>query len=412
MLMNVLLVNTSETTGGAAVACSRIAKALRGEGVDASVMVRNAEKCAEAVIPVGGRLQKEWCFLRERAAIWAANGFSKDRLFYVDIANCGIDITKTEAFRKADVIHLHWINQGYISLEVLKKIAASGKKVIWTMHDMWPFTGICHHADDCTKYTTGCHDCPLLPRRGCIDLARKTFDRKLAALEGCDVTFVGCSEWLAGLCRKSRIAQGRKVVSIPNPIDTAVYAPMDKAAIRQKLGLPADKKLILFCSVKTTDVRKGMYYFQESCRILKESSREDVEVIILGMHGQALGSTLPLPSHALGYVPEGRSLAEFYNAADVFVTPSLQENLPNTIMEALSCGIPCVGFNIGGIPEMIDHQSNGYVAEYKSAENLAHGIDWVLDAAHYPELCRNARAKVLGSYSEKVVAQKYISLFK
>ena len=81
-------------------------------------------------------------------------------------------------------------------------------------------------------------------------------------------------------------------------------------------------------------------------------------------------------------------------------------------MEALSCGIPCVGFNIGGIPEMIDHQSNGYVAEYKSAENLAHGIDWVLDAAHYPELCRNSRAKVLGSYSEKVVAQKYISLFK
>lgn len=412
MLMNVLLVNTSETTGGAAIACSRIARALRGEGVDASMIVRNAEKRGEEVIPVGGRLQKEWCFLRERATIWAANGFSKDRIFYVDIANSGIDITKTDAFRRADIIHLHWINQGYISLAGLKKIAGSGKPVVWTMHDMWPFTGICHHADSCTRYVTGCHDCPLLPGRFGIDLARKTFDSKLAALEGCDITFAGCSEWLAGLCRKSRIAQGRKVVSIPNPIDTGVYAPMDKADIRKKLRLPADKKLILFCSVKTTDVRKGMHYFQESCRILKESSREDIEVIILGMNGEALGATLPLPSHALGYVGEGSSLAEFYNAADVFVTPSLQENLPNTIMEALSCGVPCVGFDIGGIPEMIDHKSNGYVAEYKSAEDLARGIEWVLDPARYPQLCVSARSKVLCSYSEKVVARQYISLFK
>lgn len=409
--MKVLLVNTSETTGGAAIACGRILKALRSEGADASMMVRNAERCAQAVIPVGGTLQKRWCFIRERAAIWAANGFRKDKIFYVDIANCGIDISKTEAFREADVIHLHWINQGYISLDGLKKIAASGKQVIWTMHDMWPFTGICHHADSCTKYTSGCHDCPLLPRRGCIDLARRTFDRKLAALEGCDITFVGCSEWLSGLCRESRIAQGRKVVSIPNPIDTAVYAPMDKAAVRRKLGLPADKKLILFCSVKTTDVRKGMHYLQESCRILKEA-RSDIEVLILGKDGEALGAALPLPAHALGYVGDGSSLAEYYNAADVFVTPSLQENLPNTIMEALSCGIPCVGFNIGGIPEMIDHKSNGYVAGYKSAEDLARGIDWVLDEAHYCELCSNARSKVLGSYSEKVVAQQYISLFK
>lgn len=412
MLMNVLLVNTSETTGGAAIACSRIARALRGEGVDASMIVRNAEKRGEEVIPVGGRLQKEWCFLRERATIWAANGFSRDRIFYVDIANSGIDITKTDAFRRADIIHLHWINQGYISLAGLKKIAGSGKPVVWTMHDMWPFTGICHHADSCTRYVTGCHDCPLLPGRFGIDLARKTFDSKLAALEGCDITFAGCSEWLAGLCRKSRIAQGRKVVSIPNPIDTGVYAPMDKADIRKKLRLPADKKLILFCSVKTTDVRKGMHYFQESCRILRESSREDIEVVILGMNGEALGATLPLPSHALGYVGEGRSLAEFYNAADVFVTPSLQENLPNTIMEALSCGVPCVGFDIGGIPEMIDHKSNGYVAEYKSAEDLARGIEWVLDPARYPQLCVSARSKALGSYSEKVVARQYISLFK
>lgn len=410
--MNILLVNTSETTGGAAIACGRILKALRNEGVDAQMMVRNLEGGGEGVVQVGSAIRKKWCFLRERAAIWAANGFSRDNLFYVDIANSGIDITRTKAFRKADIIHLHWINQGFISLNGLEKIVASGKPIIWTMHDMWPFTGICHHADNCVRYNAECHDCPLLPKRGFRDLARRTFERKAEVLERADVTFVGCSKWLAGLCSKSRIAEGHRVVSIPNPIDTAAYAPADKTAARRKLGLPTDKKLILFCSVKTTDIRKGMKYFQDCCRILRENSADDIEVLILGKNGETLGSTLALPSHALGYVGGGGSLADFYNAADVFVTPSLQENLPNTIMESLSCGVPCVGFEIGGIPEMIDHLSNGYVARYKSAEDLARGINWVLNEADYQALCSNAREKAVSTYSEKVVARQYISLFK
>ncbi|MBR5736816.1 MAG: glycosyltransferase family 4 protein [Bacteroidales bacterium] len=410
--MKVLLVNTSESTGGAAIACRRIMNALRKEGVDARMMVRNPEGMGEGVIPVGGRLRKQWCFLRERAAIWAANGFNRDSIFYVDIANSGIDITRTKEFLEADIIHLHWINQGFISLRGLERIVASGKPIVWTMHDMWPFTGICHHADSCTRYTAECHNCPLLPRTGFKDLARDTFDRKAEILEHADITFVGCSKWLAGLCSKSRIAEGHKVVSIPNPIDTEAYAPEDKAVVRRKLGLPQDKKLILFCSVKTTDIRKGMKYFQDCCRILRETASEDIEVLILGKDGEMLGKTLALPCHALGYVGGNCSLSDYYNAADVFVTPSLQENLPNTIMEALSCGVPCVGFEIGGIPEMINHLQNGYVAMYKSAKDLARGIRWVLEEADYTALCRNARAKVISNYSEKVVAGQYISLFK
>ncbi|MBR7027368.1 MAG: glycosyltransferase family 4 protein [Bacteroidales bacterium] len=410
--MNVLLVNTSETTGGAAIACGRILKALRSEGVDAHMMVCNSETRGEGVIPVGNWLNRRWCFLRERAAIWAAKGFSRDNLFYVDIANSGLDITRTRAFRKADIIHLHWINQGFISLNGLEKIVASGKPIVWTMHDMWPFTGVCHHADSCTRYNAECHDCPLLPKRGFKDFARDTFKRKAEILEKADITFVGCSKWLAGLCSKSRIAEGHRVVAIPNPIDTSAYAPMDKTEVRRKLGLPEDKKLILFCSVKTTDIRKGMKYFQDSCRMLQDSAPDEFEVLILGKDSETLGSMLALPSHPLGYVGGGTSLAEYYNAADVFVTPSLQENLPNTIMEALCCGIPCVGFNIGGIPEMIDHLSNGYVASYKSAEDLARGIKWVLNEADYPILSHNAREKVVRTYSETVVARQYISLFQ
>ena len=347
--MKVLLVNTSEKTGGAAIACGRIAGAVRKEGIDASIMVRNLEGAGHGVIATGGRLRKQWSFLCERAAIWAANGFRSEGIFYVDIANAGIDITRTQAFMEADIIHLNWINQGFISLQGLERIVASGKPIVWTMHDMWPFTGICHHADSCTKYTSSCQDCPLLPRRGKTDFARKVFLRKRQIMSKADISFVGCSRWLAGLCSNSSIARGHKVVSIPNPIDTEAYAPADKTAIRRKLHLPTDKKMVMFCSVKTTDVRKGMEYFRQTCEILHSAGRSDIEILILGKNSDILGNMLPLPSHSVGFVSVGSSLADFYNAADVFVTPSLQENLPNTIMESMACGVPCAGFNVGGI---------------------------------------------------------------
>lgn len=410
--MKVLLVNTSEKTGGAAMACGRIAEAVRKKGIEASVMVRNLEGAGAGVITAGTSLHKQWSFLSERAVIWAANRFRSEGIFYVDIANAGIDITRTQAFREADIIHLNWINQGFISLRGLEKIVKSGKPIVWTMHDMWPFTGICHHADSCTKYTSECRDCPMLPKRGLNDLARNTFERKLHILEKANISFVGCSRWLAGLCSNSSIAKGHKVVSIPNPIDTDAYAPADKYAIRRKLNLPLDKKLVMFSAVKTTDVRKGMEYFRQTCEILHSTGRSDIEILILGKNSDALSRMLPLPSRSIGFVDNGSSLAEFYNAADVFVTPSLQENLPNTIMESLACGVPCAGFDIGGIPEMIDHRKNGYVASYKSAEDLAEGICWILDNNEYQMLCTNARAKVLTEYSEKTIASQYISLYK
>ena len=410
--MKVLLVNTSENKGGAAVACGRILRALRNAGTDAAMMVRNPGDMSEAVVAVGSGLRKNWCFLRERASVWMANGFDRHDLFYIDIANSGIDITSTREFREADVIHLHWINQGYISLRGLDRIMQSGKPVVWTMHDMWPYTGVCHHAGTCTGYTSDCRNCPVLPQRRSGGPAGKVHAGKLKAMEHANVTFVGCSQWISRLCRTSSIAAGHNVVSIPNPIDTSVFRPLDKAAIRSRLGLPQDKKLVMFCSVRTSDERKGMQYLQEACSILKAGQRDDIEIMVLGGDSDNFRSTLSFPVHAMGYVEDSGAMAEFYNAADVFVTPSLQENLPNTIMEALACGVPCVGFDIGGVPEMIVHKSTGYVASYMSAADLAAGIGWVLNAREYPRLSGNATAKVAAEYSEAVVAQQYISLFE
>ncbi len=165
-------------------------------------------------------------------------------------------------------------------------------------------------------------------------------------------------------------------VSVPNPIDTGIYRPMDRKEIRRKLDLPLDKKIVLFAAVKAADKRKGTDYLVEAARLMAHRS-DDLLFLIAGKLGEEVKQQLPLPARSMGYLSP-QQMPELYNASDLFITPSLQENLPNTIMEAMSCGTPCLGFSIGGIHEMIDHRLNGYVAEYKNARDLAAGLNWIL----------------------------------
>ena len=244
--MRVLIVNTSERTGGAAIAANRLMHALNNNGVEARMLVRDRKSDSPLVasIPQSWRLRAN--FLWERGVIWLANGLSRRNLFQVDIANAGTDITQTDEFRWADVIHLHWINQGYLSLHDLERIMRSGKPVVITLHDQWYFTGICHYSGGCDKYRTRCEKCPMT--KGCfgMDLAQRVFDRKRAIYEGSNVTFVGCSRWMADLARESSLTQGHTVTNIPNAIDTDMFTPMDMAAARSKFNLPMDKRLLLF----------------------------------------------------------------------------------------------------------------------------------------------------------------------
>ena len=199
--MRVLIVNTSENTGGAAVAANRIMEALNNNGVKAKMLVRDKVTDDLTVVEAGGGLLGKWNFLWERWCIFCHTGFSRKHLFDIDIANAGTDITKTREFKEADVIHLNWVNQGMLSLGGISKILASGKPVVWTMHDMWPATALCHLTFGCRKYaTTGCSQCPLLPRSGVMgDLAKSVWKRKMRMVKRFNrVFFVACSRWLAG----------------------------------------------------------------------------------------------------------------------------------------------------------------------------------------------------------------------
>ena len=414
--MRILIVNTAERTGGAAIAANRLLHALNHNGVEATMLVRDRKTDSPSVASIEPSWRLRANFLWERGIIWLANGLSKRNLFQVDIANAGTDITRMEVFRQADIIHLHWVNQGFLSLGDLERIMASGKPVVMTMHDQWYFTGICHYSGDCDKYQSQCCHCPMLTRGGIgIDLARRVFDRKRAIYNGKALAFVGCSRWIADLARKSPLTQGHLVTNVPNAIDTDVFTPMDQAAARERHGLPAHKRLLLFGAQRITDERKGFRYLKEACEHLMQDRPDlasEMGVVVLGGDAQAVKSALPLPVYTVGYLNNEAEIAQLYNAVDLFVTPSLQDNLPNTIVEAMACGTPCVGFHVGGIPEMISHEQDGYVARYKDSNDFAHGIAWCLDDNRLATLRQQARAAALATYAEPIAARNYQQVYR
>ena len=411
--MRVLIVNTSERTGGAAVAANRLMRALNNNGVKTKMLVREKETDTLTVAELPRSFRLRWHFLWERLVVFFHLHFQRRPLFEIDIANVGSDITKLREFQEADIIHIHWINQGMLSLGGIRKILRSGKPVVWTMHDIWPATAICHVTLGCRSFTTQCKNCRLLPGRGSSsDLSTSVWLKKQRMTRDENIYYVACSRWLESEAKRSALLKGQKIVSIPNPIDTHIYKRGDKQKARQRLGLPLDRKLILFASQRVTNENKGMRYLIEACQHLTECQTLcEVEVVILGGHAEEVVELLPLKAIPLGYVNDEQRIVDVYNAADVFVLPSLSENLPNTIMEAMACGVPCVGFKVGGIPEEIDHLRNGYVAEYRSAEDLAKGIRWILTEADYEALSRHAVQKVAQCYSQQSVAMKYLDVY-
>lgn len=413
--MKVLIVNTSERTGGAAVAANRLMKALNNHGVKARMLVRDKETDTLTVIGLSPSVWLRWSFLWERFVIFCRLHFQRKHLFEIDIANVGTDITRLREFQEADIIHLHWINQGMLSLSGIRKILDSGKPVVWTMHDIWPATGICHYTRGCGYFKQRCNQCPLLPGGGGKnDLSAKVWSRKQAMLDNHTVSYVACSKWLGGEAQKSRLLEGQKVVTIPNPIDTHIYHPKDKQEAKRRIGVPEDRRIILFVSQRVTDRRKGMGFFMEAVGHLATQYPEMVQntgIAILGGHAEEVVDSIPIPAYPLGYVSDEQRIIDVYNAADVFVLPSLEDNLPNTIMEAMACGVPCVGFRVGGIPEMIDHLQNGYVARMRDAADLATGIHWVLFETGYADLVSQCQHKVATNYSQQSVAVKYIEVY-
>ncbi len=433
--MKILLINTSDHTGGAAIAALRLLKALRAAGQEAQLLCRDRTLPPErtdvlSLKPTAWRKAK---FALERLEIFLHNRLSRRRLFEVDTARLGNDITRLKAFKEADVIHLHWTNQALLSLSDLKRILKSGKRVVWTLHDMWPFTAICHHADQCTRWRTAkCGQCPLLLHPSRHDLAYHTLQRKERAYGVGDFTAVACSHWLEGLAQQAPLLKGKRVVSIPNPIDTQFYCPVNcegqpsQTEVREALQLPQGKHLLLFAAYKLTNPYKGIDYLEKaliSLSLTQPDLAAQTGIVLAGGESQEAAERLSkalneagakaVPTlHALGYVTSEEQMHRIYQASNLLLMPTLMDNLPNTIAEAMACGVPCVAFNVGGVPQMVQTGVNGYLARYLDTTDFAEGISRMLLSPSYMALCRNARSHAVKAYSEQAVAEQYLRVYR
>ncbi|GAA4333921.1 glycosyltransferase family 4 protein [Mucilaginibacter gynuensis] len=413
--MKVTLINTSDAGGGAAAACMRLLKALELRHIDVKMLVQQKTTAEPRVTATVSPLKSKIDFFSERLPFMFFQEKDKWVRFAFSPANSGTAIHKQEGITTADVVHLHWTNSGYLSTQNLKQLFALNKPVVWTLHDMWAFTGGCHYPAECDHYTGDCGNCWMLRSPKPNDLSHSGWLKKADMVgEAKNLVIVTCSNWLADVARTSKLLGKHRIVAIPNPIDTAIFSPKDKSAARQKRGIDANAKVILFGAANINDRRKGLTYLVEALHHLKNNYPEaaNAEVVMFGKNKHFDSSTLPFKVHELSLISSQAELAEVYSLADVFVSPTVEDNLPNMVMEALACATPVVAFNTGGIPDMIDHQQNGYLAQYKSATDLAAGLNEVLFSGRADAMALAARQKVMANFTNEIVAAKYIEVYQ
>lgn len=417
--MKVVFLNTNDNGGGAAIACRRLQKALtKHTPVEGTILVQDKntqENTIEAIADTSWKKKLSWLrFVAERLVFLPFERSKKIR-FAFNPGSIGTDISQHPLIQEADLIHIHWINFGYLSTNSLEKIFALKKPIVWTFHDMWTFTGGCHHSGECDHYQQECGNCKFIRNPSPSDFSHQRWLAKDKAYSNQPFSVVTCSDWLGGRATQSKLLNGFSVQTIPNPIDTEFFRPISKKEAREKLNLPTDKELILFAAMRVGAAGKGFSFFQEALDLLlqrRPNAYTEIELIVFGMADEKVLEALPFRTHQLGHISDPEKIVLAYSAASLFVTPSLEENLPNTIMEAFTCGTPAVGFTIGGIPEMIEHQQNGYLATYRSASSIADGIEWVIENNVDGSVSESARNKALSDYTEAVVAKQYYDLYQ
>jgi glycosyltransferase involved in cell wall biosynthesis len=415
--MKILITSTYYTNqyGGASVAAYRLHRGLQSIGIDSMMLVQSRQNDGSNVFGVPGtlaRLAGRFRLPMRMDTRWPLRLLGKNPYVAWDIGWLPSTVPAQIARINPDVIHLHWIGHGFMSVQSLTQLK---RPLVWTLHDSWAFTGGCHLPYSCLRYYEACGACPQLNSDHDYDLSRWIWNQKQKYWNGLNLTIVTPSRWLADCAKASSLLQKVPVNVIPYGLDLTRFKPLDKKLARKALNLPQDSNLILFGAIKSTsDPNKGFRYLLTALQELDAAGwKERAELLIFGSSVGLEAHGLDLKAHSLGYFSDEVSLALLYSAADVFVAPSIQDNFPNTVLEALACGTPCVAFNIGGMPDMIEHQNTGYLAHPYEADDLARGIAWVLEDYHrWQTLSYQARAKVEKEFSSEVVARRYANLYE
>lgn len=438
--MKIVILNKSDRRGGAAVVSMRLMEALCARGVDARMVV--AEKLSDSprVSVAASRLALRIPFLAERLRIFFANGFDRSMLFKVDTGEYGVDILKHPWVREADVIMLNWVNQGFVSLEGIRRLARAGKRLIWTMHDLWCMTGICHHTGGCDKYHHECDSCHFLhgmeevrieagsgvcrKSRGAVcgerDLSTSVQEKKCRLYDDVDISFVAVSSWLRDLGSRSRLLGGCDIRVIPNAFEVGERA--HRASAHERPGETGGAPLrILMGAARLDDTVKGLPVLVEATRILNSKYPElasRCELITFGgIRDPRNLEGMGIAHRHIGTVKGEEALADLYATASVVVSTSEYETLPGTLIEGQAYGAVPVSFDRGGQRDIIDvseENRTGYLVPYTT--DLRAGAEGIADALSQallisgPEIRGRMLRSVEERFSAESVADAYLRL--
>jgi len=387
-------------------AAYRLHNALSKAGISSSMLSVTSDINGNVLINKLGLKSKILTLLNGKIQTYLIGNSIKKYGFF-SFPLFGNNITKLKQIIDADIIYIHWAIGGFLNLGNYEQIFKLNKPVIIFMHDMWTITGGCHHSFECEKYKTGCFDCQIFENKRVVDLAKIEFNNKMKLFSKYDnVCFVSPSNWLLNCAAQSLLTQNKPIYCIPNVVDNELYKSFDKKIAKNILNIDTDAYVITFGATSVDNPYKGWKYIEKALEIIKAKLvNKKIQILIFGSeYKKEIADVIPFEVFFMGQLKDDYSTNLAYNASDVFVMPSLAETFGLVGQEALSCRTPVVGFNIGGIPDIIDHKKNGYLANYRDANDLAKGVIYCIE--------NDIKGEMLDKFEPQKIIELHLELYK
>ncbi|MDB9445577.1 glycosyltransferase family 4 protein [Anabaena sp. CS-542/02] len=400
--MKILQINQSDIGGGAGIAGYRLHQGLLTQGIDSKLLVgfiKTDDPRVESVRKY--RLENQLSRFTWRLGLNYVHLFSS------------FDIPQHPFYQDADILNFHNLHTGYFNYLAISKLTAS-KPAIFTLHDMWSFTGHCAYSYDCDRWKIGCGQCPYPHTYPAIKLDNTRLEWKLKnwVYSQSNLTIVTPSRWLTEQTQASMLNRF-PIHHIPYGIDTTAYQPLDPQLCKTVLGIPQNKKVLLFAADSLKDSRKGGDLLFQALQELPPSLKAETVLLTFGSGGETMTSQLGIPTLSLGYISSDRLKSVAFSAADLFIFPTRADNLPLVLQESMACGTPMVSFKIGGVPDLVRHQVTGYLAAPEDTADFCNGIVTLLtDEALREKMSRNCREIAVTEYPLELQAQRYIELYR
>lgn len=400
--MKVLQLNQSDMIGGAAIAGYRLHQELLRQNIDSRIIVGTKTIDNERIIAAPRKIKIENQLSRINSVLG---------LNYLNVIS-SFNLTANPAYQEADILHFHNLHGGYFNYLAIPKLTKN-KPTVFTLHDMWSFTGHCSYSYDCQKWQTGCGKCPYPNTPPKIKRDNTAIEWKLKnwVYSNSNLTIVTPSQWLSEQAKKS-ILNRFPIHCIPNGVDVKAYQPLDQKLCRSVLGIAQEKKVLMFVAQNLQDTRKGGHLLLKSLSQMPQSLKNETVLLTLGNGGEDIEHQVGIKTLNLGYVSNDRLKAIAYSAVDLFIFPTMADNLPIVLQESMACGTPMVSFKIGGVPDLVRPNITGYLAESENTEDFRQGITQLLEDKDLRNcLSLNCRQIAIEEYSLETQAKKYIELY-